>query len=113
MGTGVTRLLRPLLLLVFGRAAVRPLDEADDGPAGPHAQEVHRDEEPGEGCGETSAEQVDRRVRVIFDNERDENRDDDQEKGQVNPSHSVPPARETGVEERTPGTRTLSGPTWV
>ena len=36
--------LRRLLLLVVGCLLVRPLDEADNGPAGPHTQEVHRDE---------------------------------------------------------------------
>src|SRR6516225_503010 len=66
------RLLRPLLLLATPCVMVRPLDEADDGPAAPHAQEVHRDEKGGQGCGEPLAEKHDRLAFVVLGDENDD-----------------------------------------
>src|SRR5262249_59782493 len=99
------RLRRPLLVLALGCVLVRPLDEADDGPAAPHAQEVHRDEKQGQGCGDPLVEKRDRLVFVVLGDKNDDHRHDDQEEDQVNPSHGTPPARETGVNRSFPDER--------
>jgi hypothetical protein len=47
---------------------------------------------------------------VVLGDKNDDHRHEDQKEEQVNSSHGAPPARETGVRERTPGTQTMSGP---
>src|SRR5262249_37392843 len=104
------RLRPPPLFLAARCVLVRPLEEADDGPAGPHAQEVDRDEIDGQGCGDPLVEKRDRLVFAVLGDKNDDDRHDHDEEDQVSPSHGAPPARDTGVKEGTPGTRTLSGP---
>jgi hypothetical protein len=56
---------------------VRPLEEADDGPAAPHAQEVHRDEKDGKGCGDFLFEKRHRLAFVVLGDKNDDHRHDD------------------------------------
>src|SRR5262249_53504937 len=101
---------RRRLPLVTGCLLVRPLEEPDDGAAAPHAQEVHHDEKDCQGSGDPMVEKKDRFYFAVWGDKNDKHRHDDQEEDQVNPSHGAPPTRETGGKERTPGTRTRSGP---
>ena len=102
------RLRHSLLFLALGCVLVRPLEEADDGPAAPHAEEVHRDEKQGQGCGDPLFEKRNRLVFVVLEEKNDDHRHDDQEEDQVNPPHGTPPARETGVKKGRPGRGPLS-----
>ena len=89
-------LRRLFQFLVLGCVSVRPLHEADDGPAAPRAQQVRSDEKDGQGRSELLVEQHHRFVFAVFEDKNDDHRHNSQEEDQVNPPQGAPPLRETG-----------------